>query len=54
MDTKLIWLGLFVGSLVGSFVPLLWGGSTFSMTSVFTSAGGSIIGVWLAFRFTRY
>ncbi len=54
MDTKLIWLGMFVGSAIGSYIPLIWGGSVFSLSSVLLSAVGGIIGIWLAFRATRY
>ncbi len=53
MDTKLIWLGLFVGSTVGGFVPLLWGDGAFSLSAVLTSAVGGIIGIWLGYRMTR-
>ena len=54
MDTKMIWLGLFVGSALGGFVPLLWGSGTFSLSAVFTSAIGGIFGIWLGFRITRF
>lgn len=47
---QLIWLGMFVGSSVGGFVPLLWGGSAFSLSSVFLSAIGGIVGIWLGYR----
>jgi uncharacterized membrane protein YeaQ/YmgE (transglycosylase-associated protein family) len=54
MDKRVIWLGMFVGSLVGAYVPNLWGDdSLFSLTSVFTSAIGAFIGVWLGFRLTH-
>jgi hypothetical protein len=53
MDTKLIWLGMFVGSLLGGYVPLLWGGDSFSMSGVLTSGVGAILGVWLGYRISR-
>jgi uncharacterized membrane protein YeaQ/YmgE (transglycosylase-associated protein family) len=54
MDRRVIWLGMFVGSLIGGYVPALWGdNSLLSLTSVFTSAIGAFIGVWLGFRLTH-
>lgn len=51
MNSKpLIWIGLFVGSTLGGFVPELWGVSAFSFTSVLFSALGGFIGVWLGWK----
>ena len=47
---KLIWLGLFVGGAVGGYIPAVWGGSMLSMSSIFLSAVGSFIGIWLGFK----
>lgn len=46
----LIWIGLFVGSTVGSYVPGLWGAEIFSVSSVLCGMAGGIVGVWLGFR----
>ncbi len=54
MNTKMIWLGMFVGSLIGGYIPELWGAGMFSLWGVVMSAVGSLIGIWLAFRLTRY
>ncbi|MES2214022.1 MAG: hypothetical protein V4465_01325 [Patescibacteria group bacterium] len=54
MDTKkAVWFGMFLGSTVGQFVPALWGAGTFSFSSVFTSAAGAILGIYIAFKMTR-
>ena len=45
-----IGLGLFIGSTIGSFVPSLWGGSVFSISSIVFSAVGGIIGIWLGYK----
>ncbi len=50
---QLIWLGLFVGSTAGSFIPLLWGGSALSLSSVFLSAAGGVLGIWLGYRISN-
>lgn len=47
----LIWLGLTVGSGVGGYLPVLWGGDLISFSSVLLSAVGGIIGIWLGYRF---
>jgi hypothetical protein len=36
---------MFIGSAVGSYLPVLWGGSLFSFTSIILSAVGGIIGI---------
>lgn len=53
MDTKLVWLGMFVGSLLGGYIPLLWGGSSFSLAGVIWSGVGAFIGVWLGWKVSR-
>lgn len=51
MERKtLIWWGLFIGSTIGGFVPSLWGASVFALSSVFLSALGGILGIWLGYR----
>jgi hypothetical protein len=47
----LIWLGLTVGSAVGGYLPLLWGGDLISFSAVLLSAVGGIVGIWLGYRF---
>ncbi len=54
MDSKLIWLGMLVGSVAGGYVPLLWGDSAFSLSAVFTSGIGAMLGIYLAWKITRY
>ena len=48
--TKLIWLLVFVGGLIGSYIPALWGSSVFSMSSILFSGIGSIVGIWVAVK----
>ena len=53
LSKKAIWLGVFVGSTIGSFVPLLWHGSLLSVSSVFLGALGGLAGIWGAYKLTR-
>ncbi len=54
MDTKLIWLGMFIGSTIGGFVPMLWGAGAFSISSILLTAVGGILGIWLGYRLGHY
>jgi hypothetical protein len=49
MTKKLIFLFLFVGSALGGYIPLLWGGSAFSVASVLWSTVGGFLGVYVGF-----
>jgi uncharacterized membrane protein YeaQ/YmgE (transglycosylase-associated protein family) len=39
------------GTVVGGYVPELWGASGFSLTSLLFGLVGGVVGVWLGFRF---
>jgi len=53
MEKKLIWLFLFIGSTIGSFIPLLWGENAFAFSSIILSGIGGLIGIWIGFRMMR-
>lgn len=44
------YIGGFVGSLVGSMVPSLWGDGQLSLASLLFFVVGGILGVWCAYR----
>lgn len=44
------YLGGFLGSVVGSLVPAIWGASQFSIASMVFFLIGGIAGVWCAYR----
>jgi len=46
----MVWLGLFIGSTVGSLVPTVWGAGIFSWSSLIASTLGGILGIWLGYR----
>lgn len=51
MERKhLIYIFMAIGSAVGGYLPLVWGGSVFSMTSIVLTAVGGIAGIWLGFK----
>lgn len=54
MDSKkIIWLGMTIGLFLGGFLPVLWGASEFSFSSVIFSAIGGIVGIYIGFKLSR-
>ncbi len=54
MDSKkLTWLGMVVGTSLGGYLPLIWGGSAFSFTSIFLGAAGGIAGIFIGFKLSQ-
>lgn len=51
MSSKsLIWVFMTIGSVVGAYVPLLWGDSALSFSSVVLSAIGGGLGIWAGYK----
>lgn len=50
----LIWIGVAVGSMVGGFIPTLWGASFLSFSSILLSAVGAFAGIWLGYKLSGY
>ena len=53
MSKTFIMTGLFLGSIAGGYVPLLWGGSVFSFSSIIFSAIGAFAGIWVGFKIAQ-
>jgi hypothetical protein len=47
---SVIGLSVVVGSTIGGYLPVLWGSSSFSVTSLLFGALGGIAGVWVGVR----
>ncbi|HEY1041191.1 MAG TPA: hypothetical protein VGE63_00495 [Candidatus Paceibacterota bacterium] len=43
-----------VGSGIGSAIPLIWGASMLSMSSMVFGALGAIAGIWVGFKINNY
>jgi hypothetical protein len=39
-----------IGSIAGSYIPLFWGGSVFSMVSLILGAVGGFLGIWVGYK----
>jgi hypothetical protein len=47
---KFVWIGLFLGTTIGGFIPVLWGANPFSWSATILSAIGGAVGLWLGFK----
>jgi len=50
---SLIMIGLVVGSIVGGYVPALWGAGGLSIASVLTGGIGGLLGIWAGYKMSR-
>lgn len=50
---QMVTLGGFLGSIAGSYIPALWGGSLFSFSSILFGAAGGAAGIILAWNMTK-
>ena len=54
MGRSVIGLCAMVGLTAGGYLPVLWGASAFSLTSILFSGIGGVAGVWLGVRISEY
>jgi hypothetical protein len=47
---KLAMFGAIIGSFGGSYIPVLWGGSLLSMSSLFFGTVGGFVGIWMGYK----
>jgi uncharacterized membrane protein YeaQ/YmgE (transglycosylase-associated protein family) len=52
MRKTLIMAGMTIGSLLGGWIPSLFGVSSFSFLSFFISSMGALAGIFIAFKLT--
>jgi len=45
---------MFIGTSAGGALPLLWGASAFSLTSVILTFVGGILGIWIGYKLAKY
>jgi hypothetical protein len=50
----IVWIGVFVGSTIGSYIPvLLWGAGVFSLSSMLFGGVGAFVGIWVAWTLNQ-
>ena len=53
--STLVWIGVGIGSTIGSLIPMLWGDNNFlSFSSMLCSAAGAFAGIWVGYRMSQY
>lgn len=50
----LILVGMTAGSIVGGYLPVLFGVDMFSYFSVLTSGIGALLGIYIGYKLSRY
>jgi hypothetical protein len=53
MRKTIVMAGMVIGSYAGSCIPLLWGGSLLSMSSILLSGAGALTGIYIAYKLSR-
>jgi len=52
MSSKTVYyFAAFVGSIIGSYIPTLWGAGYFSFSSVFFGGVGGVLGIILVYKY---
>ena len=46
----LIWIGAIVGGTIGGCAPMLWHASALSLSGIFFSTVGGVLGIWAAWK----
>ena len=51
----IVWIGMFMGSLIGGYLPALWGDTNiFSFASLILGTIGAIAGIYVGWKISRY
>ncbi|HET9850020.1 MAG TPA: hypothetical protein VFP35_00085 [Candidatus Saccharimonadales bacterium] len=54
MSKSLVWISITIFSTIGSYIPVLWHASFFSLTSIIGGFFGAIVGIYAAFKLKDY
>ncbi len=53
MTKLLIGVGSFGGTIVGSYIPTLWGGDSFSLVGILFTIIGGVVGILLGYQLAK-
>lgn len=53
MSKTIIWMGMIVGSIIGGYIPVIFGSSLFSYASLFGNSIGAIIGIIISYKLSK-
>jgi hypothetical protein len=48
-----VWIGMFVGSTIGGYIPILFGASFLSLWSLLGNTVGAILGIVVVYKLSR-
>lgn len=51
---RLIWIGLFIGSTAGGYVPTLFGANGFTLWSLLSSSVGAVVGIFAGHKLGQF
>lgn len=54
MTKTLVMIGMFIGSLIGGYLPVLFGASLLSFSSILGNGIGALVGIWLGYKISTY
>ena len=55
MSSKfLVYLGMFIGSIIGGYIPTLFGAGMLSFASILISGIGAILGILIGLKLSSY
>lgn len=49
----LVMIGMVVGSIVGGYIPIFFGASLLSFSSIIGNSLGGLVGIWIAYKLTQ-
>lgn len=49
----LVFTFMFIGSIIGGYVPVLWGEDLLSFISISTSGIGALVGIYLGYKISN-
>ena len=50
---KMVWFMATVLGALGGYIPMLWGASEFSFSSIIFGSLGALAGIWIGFRLSN-
>lgn len=51
MSKTIVYVGLIIGSIIGGFIPTLWGAGFLSVSSLIFSTLGALLGIFLVLKY---
>jgi len=54
MSKGLLYGSVLIFSTIGSYIPVLWHASFFSMSSIVGGIIGTVVGIWAALKINNY